>query len=409
MDDASVHHDKSPKVAVPAHVPAHLVFDYDYITDERMQPNVLNGLLSLAREAPDIFFTPRNGGHWVALAHDAAFEFARNHEVFSNRLDGTTLIPISLDPPDHTTYRSVLLSVFAPQKVRELKDRIRALAVELITPVADKGACELVATVSEPLPVLIFMEIMGIPKKYLRELRDLVVAAMNEADHHRRDIHFDNIAKITDEVVRMRQQKREDDLISRLIDTPIDGRATTFEELRAYIIMLLTGGLDTVVNAISFMTRHLALDQQMQQDMRDKPGIIPDVLEDLLRRYALTVTLRVVRRDYEYMGVPFRAGDRLLIHYQGAAVDARAYPEPERIVVGRKEPAINFGVGRHRCIGSHLARLELETFFEEWLRRIPPFRLDPTQPVTMHAGHVMTVERMHIQWNVADAQRRKAS
>jgi cytochrome P450 len=388
-----------PLSRIPAHVPPHLIFDYDYIADERLQPDVLSGLLSLAREAPDIFFTPRNGGHWVALSHEAAFNFARNHEVFSNEIPGTQLIPISLDPPAHTLYRSVLLSVFAPQKVRELKDKIRALAANLISSVADQDGCELVGTISEPLPVLIFMEIMGIPSVHLRELRDLMVAAMNVADHHQRDIYFADIAKITDEVVRKRQQQRENDLISRLIDTPIDGRPTTFEELRAYILMLLSGGLDTVVNAISFMTRHLALDQKLQEDMRQSPETIPEVIEELLRRYALTVTLRVVREDFTYGQVHFKTGDRLLIHYQCAAIDGRAYPEPERIVVGRKEPAINFGVGRHRCIGSHLARLELEIFFDEWLRRIPTFHIDPDRPVRMHAGHVMAVEHMHLRWN----------
>ena len=133
---------------------------------------------------------------------------------------------------------------------------------------------------------------------------------------------------------------------------------------------------------------------------RKRPSLPTDVLEDLLRRYALTVTLRVVRQNYDYGDVPFRAGDRLLIHYQGAAVDGRAYPEPERIVMGRKEPAINFGVGRHRCIGSHLARVELKVFFQEWLGRIPTFHVDTSQPIRMHAGHVMSVESMHIKWDV---------
>jgi cytochrome P450 len=388
-----------PSSGIPAHVAPQLIFDYDYIADARLQPNVLSGLLSLTREAPDIFFTPRNGGHWVALSHAAAFDFARNHEVFSNAIGGTQLIPISLDPPAHTVYRSVLLSVFAPQKVLELKDRIRTLAADLIATAADRDGCELVSTISEPLPVLIFMEIMGIPSAHLRELRDLIVAAMNVGDHDTRTVHFAAIAKITDEVVRTRQQKREDDLISRLIDTPIDGRPTTFEELRAYILMLLSGGLDTVVNAISFMTRHLALDQQLQEEMRQSPEKIPQVVEELLRRYALTVTLRVVRQDFEYGQIRFKTGDKVMIHYQCAAVDGRAYPEPERILVGRKEPAMNFGVGRHRCIGSHLARLELEVFFDEWLRRIPAFRIDPDRPVKMHAGHVIAIEHMHLRWD----------
>lgn len=116
MDHAINHKIKSPKAPIPGHVPQHLIFDYDYIADERLQPDVLSGTVALTREAPDIFFTPRNGGHWVALAHEAAFDLARNHEVFSNAIEGTKLIPISLDPPDHTVYRSVLLSVFAPRK-----------------------------------------------------------------------------------------------------------------------------------------------------------------------------------------------------------------------------------------------------------------------------------------------------
>ena len=384
---------------VPAHVPPHLVLDFDYLTEPLPAPDFVSGLLSLAREAPGIFYTPRNGGHWVAIAHEAAFEFARNYDVFSNALDGQLLIPISLDPPEHKAHRSVLATVFAPQKVKALGESIRELAAELIQSIAGKGGCEFVSSVSEPLPVIIFMKIMGIPQVHLRVLRDLVEASMHESDHELRDVHFMKIAEITDEVVRERQKKRKDDLISQLIDTPIEGRALSFEELRAYIIMLLTGGLDTVVNAISLITRHLALDQELQANLRQNPEIIPEVLEELIRRYAITTTLRKVRKDYNYGEVPFRAGDMLLIHYQAAAVDPRAYPEPGRIVVGRKEPAISFGVGRHRCVGSHLARLELQIFIEEILSRIPTFRLVQDRPPTIRAGHVVSVENLHIRWD----------
>jgi cytochrome P450 len=132
-------------------------------------------------EAPPVFWTPRNRGHWFAISHDACYEVARDWERFSSefmpRPELEAMLkampagfphiprarPISLDPPDHGKYRAALASTFGPKSIKALTEEIRGLAGRLIDGVADKGACDFIATVAEPLPVLVFLKMMGLP------------------------------------------------------------------------------------------------------------------------------------------------------------------------------------------------------------------------------------------------------
>jgi len=384
--------------AVPAHVLPHLIFDYDYVDDARLKPDPFVGVASLREDAPPIFYTPRNGGHWVVTTHRAAFDIGRNSDLFGNKSPGATFIPATIDPPHHKPYRAVLNKAFAPEKVKALSVQVRRIAIDLIDAIAPQKTCEFIGAVAEPLPIIVFMKLVGIPDHYFRDLRNWVVDLLNEADHNKRDESVSRILKVTEELIHARQQKPEDDLISSLVHTELDGRPLTFEELQSYCLMLVVAGLDTVVNSIGFTVRHLAMDQAMQQAMRDDPTRIPTLTEDLLRRYSTVSANRMVRQDAEYEGIQFRTGDRILMHYPVIGIDPDAYPEPEKIIEGRKEPSLAFGIGRHRCVGSHLARMELVVFLEEWLARIPRFRLDPKNPPHLHAGHVFGVEKMDLLW-----------
>jgi cytochrome P450 len=395
----------NPSLApIPSHVPAHLVLDFDFTADPSFDPDPYAGMAKLAREAPAIFYTPRNGGHWIVSQHQAAFDIARNTEVFSNSLGPPNMLPISLDPPDHGLYRSVLVSAFAPAKVAKLDVAMRALANELIDAVAAKGRCEFQSAVAEPLPVLIFMDLVGLPRKHFRDLREWVVGAMKEGDQEKAQIYYQKMAEVSAEVIRDHQKQPKEDLISTLLASQINGKPLTFDEVLSYCLLLITAGLDTVINGMCLAVRHLAQDHPLQEKLRRDPSGIPELIEEMLRRYALTAARRRVRRDHEYAGIAFRTGDAVLLLYQGINLDPRAYPEPERLILDRKEPPVGFGLGPHRCVGSHLARFELKVLYEEWLRRIPTFRLDPDDPPVIHGGNVMDVVRLPLLWNASEVR-----
>jgi len=389
--------------AIPAHVPRSRVFDFDMVNDPLLQPDPHAGVLRLGQLAPAIFFTPRYGGHWVVQSHDAVFHVVHDTDTFSSSLGGgRPMLPISVDPPLHRDYRSVLLQAFSPKNVNAMLPAIRAMTIDLIDRVVGAGRCEFVGDLAEPLPVGIFMRMLGLPLEQMAEVRRSIIAALAEGDPVRRNALFEEqLETFLNPIIEARMARREDDMISRILDARLGDRHPTFDEVQRYLLLLTNAGLDTVTNAMSFGMLHLARDHDLQRRVRADPGIINALVEEFLRRYPVSSVLRTVAREAEYGGVQFRPGDRVHVLVPGANLDPEVFPEPERIILGREAPPVTFGTGIHRCLGSHLARLELRNVLVEWFARVPPFALDPDEPPAMHAGLVYTVDRLPLVWPAA--------
>ena len=393
-------------LTIPSHIPPEFVLDFDLFGRDKMfEEDLYKGLEALAAEKRDIFYTPRNGGAWVVCGHKAAFDASRDTELFSNsplhRYDiplEMIQIPISVDPPAHTAYRQVLMKAFAPKAVGGLESGIRDLTNELIDQILAKGECDFVKDVSEPLPVLIFMRLMGFPESYLPQFRTWVLEAISEADPAKRQLVWDEVLKITAVLLKERQAEPKDDLMSRLIAAEIDGRPPTFDELQSYCLMLFNAGLDTVVNGMSLAFRHLAIDQDLQARLRADPSGISDAIEEILRRYTFSSPPRFIARDADFMGAPLRKGDFVILLLPAADLDPRAFKAANDVIPGREETHMAFNSGPHRCVGSHLARLELRILYEVWLERIPQFRLGD-QPWTYHTGFVFSVDSLPLRWD----------
>ena len=396
--------DSSVAIPRPAHVPPALVYDFDISHDPLLQSNMHLGLIELARRTPEIFWTPRYGGHWIARSYEAIFEAAADPQTFSSDLtkisDHRMMLPILLDPPEHHPYRKILLGVFSPKSVGALLPRIRELTQSVTSRLAKIGHCEFVSEVSEIIPVTVFMELAGIPLEMRMPLRKLVTASMLEGHHEQRDKLFGEMAALLQDIIRARVNTREEDIISRLMDAEVDGRPLTLEEITSFILLLTTAGLDTVTNTMSFIARHLAMDEALQQEIRSKPSSIPDLIEEMLRRYSVSSVLRFATEDTELRGIQILKGERVHLLVPAGNLDAGIFQDPERIILGRDAPAITFGTGIHRCLGSHLARLELKTLFEDLLANWPVFRLDPDEPTIESAGMVYSVDRLPLRWTV---------
>jgi cytochrome P450 len=386
----------------PSHVPEALIYDFDISHDPLLRPDLHSGLIELSRRTPEIFWTPRYGGHWVVRSHDAIFEISRDYEAFSSDLtkvsDNRMMLPIFLDPPEHQAYRKILLGAFAPKTVNAIIPRIRELTDGITQELAPIGRCEFVSEVSEIIPITIFMEMMGVPMDLRLPLRKLISAALFAGHPDERDVKFAEMEQMLQGLVEARFERREDDIISRMIDSDINGRQPTVEEMTSFVVFLTTAGLDTVTNAMSFATRHLAIDQALQARVRAEPTLIPDFVEEMLRRYGISSLLRFVTRDTEFRGVRLSKGERMHILLPAGNLDPKVYPDPERIELGREEPITTFGVGVHRCLGSHLARLELRTLFEDILRNWPVFGIDPDDPPIESGGIVYSVDRLPLIW-----------
>jgi cytochrome P450 len=209
-----------------------------------------------------------------------------------------------------------------------------------------------------------------------------------------------SIADAIGDAVRARRDDPKDDLISHLWATEIDGEPMSLEIMEDFGVLLFLAGLDTVINAIGHAVRHMATHPELQASLRANPSLIPEAVEEMLRRYGFVTLVRRVAGDMEFHGWRLKENDRMMFALAGAGLDPARWSEPQAFDVAREDKThIAFGAGPHRCAGSHLARLELQLLYAELLARLPPFRLDPDQPVVYRAGNVLAVESLPIRWD----------
>ncbi|CAN7627732.1 cytochrome P450 [Phenylobacterium sp. LjRoot225] len=410
----------SPPAPQPGHVPDAAVYDFDMFLDPGLLKDPHERVRQILGEAPPVFWTPRNHGHWVAMSHDAVFEVARDWQRFSSesapREHQAAMLrmlppgaphvprvrPISLDPPDHGKYRAALAAAFGPKAIKARTEEIRALAARLIEAVADQRRCDFVAAVAEPLPVLVFLRMMGLPGERLADFRVLVhkLLAPGVLDPMESARRMRNIADALGEAIRARRDDPRDDLISLLWATEIDGEPMTMEIMEDFCVLLFIAGLDTVINAIGHAVRHMAADPDLQARLRADPSLIPEAVEEMLRRYSFVTLVRRATEDMEFGGWLLKRNDRVMFSLAGAGLDPGHWNTPEAFDLTRDDKAhIAFGAGVHRCLGSHLARLELQVLYAELLQRLPAFRLDPEQPIGFRGGNVLAVETLPIRWD----------
>jgi cytochrome P450 len=307
-----------------------------------------------------------------------------------------------MDPPEHAKYRAPLNKAFSPGAVTRLQRDIRSLAAELVERVRPNGRCEAMAALAEPLPVQVFLKLMGLPLEHQAEYRALVRKQLSTPSGDvvtgARQLQ-DMAAAMRDTILERRDAPRED-LISRLWAIEIEGETPSVELMEDYAVLLFIAGLDTVMNAIGFGLHHMAAHPEMQARLRAEPSQVPVAVEELLRRYPLVAGTRRVARDLTFHGVTMKQGDRLQLGLVSANLDPAHFPDPMRVDIDREDKThITFNAGPHRCVGSHLARMELQIFFEELLARLPEFRPDPARPARFHGGLVIGVDELGLAWD----------
>ena len=252
----------SPAVEKPDHIPDSLVYDFDFYADPEMLKDAHTRALDIAQHAPPVFWTPRQGGHWVIASHGAVFDASRDTDHFSNAQVSFEEIqaiiaslpedapkpfipaPITYDPPYHAVYRSPLQKAFSPKAMFARKEEIRELAVEMIEAVKDKGECAFVETIAEPLPVTMFLRMFGLPVERQREYRDLVKEhfADTETEPGAVQARLRKVADVMRDTILDRKENPTGDLISLLWESEFNGKPATLHDLENYAVMLFTAG-----------------------------------------------------------------------------------------------------------------------------------------------------------------------
>jgi cytochrome P450 len=188
------------------------------------------------------------------------------------------------------------------------------------------------------------------------------------------------------------------DIISQIVHSKIDGRALTDDEMIGIIYLLFGGGVDTVTGSLGFHFLHLARDAELQRRLREDFSAIPRAVNELLRAYSVVNSYRRVIADTSVGGITMKAGDWVMVSLPTVNLDPEAFEDPTTVDIGRKiNRHMAFSYGTHFCLGMHLAQRELKIAYEEWLRRVPPFRLDGTPEIL--SGTLLAVRSLPLSWS----------
>lgn len=392
---------------IPAHVPAHLVRDFDFL-----QPVVEGDLYdwwASLHDGPEIFFTPRHGGHWVTTRFDDIAYVLENYETFSSQQmtvpKGTHQFPsppIMYDPPLHTDFRRLLAPFFTPKSIGELEIKARDLSVRLIDKIAARGHCEFVSELSLEMPIGIFLGLVDLPESDRLQLLSYAEKMVRGRTHEEQAEGFTRNYEYLGGVFAQRRERPGNDILSHAMRGSVEGgRPLTEIELLGLGALLLVGGLDTVAGMMGFIMLHLARNPEHQALLAGNPELMPVAVEELMRRHEIANVARLVVRDTELRGVVMKEGDMVLTPTSMAGLDDRRYPDPMKVDFAREDKrSLVFGKGPHQCIGAFLARTELRVFFTEWLKRVPRFRIaDGERPVSV-PGRANAVSYLPLVWDL---------
>jgi cytochrome P450 len=365
--------------------------------------SVLQALFDLS--APQLNYRQliENGGFaqpapGMGLSFDRALteHVLRHHETFSSRVEmhlGNVrpLIPLNVDPPQHSKYRKLLDPLFAPKRMDEQEEDITRRVNAFIDNFADRGECNFTEDFAELLPSSVFLGLMGLPEGELRmflRLRDGILHAekidpealldpqkrMAVMEATGQEI-YDYFGNLIDE----RRRNPTDDIVSRFLAAEVDGVKLSREDILDILFLFLIAGLDTVSDSLTCFYAFLATHPDHRSQIASDPSVINAAVEELLRWESPVPggVPRVAVEDTELPnGQQLAAGTAVIVSYGAANVDPKAFPDAFDVRFDREtNPHIAFGGGVHRCLGSHLARRELRVTLREWHRRIPEYHL----------------------------------
>jgi cytochrome P450 len=356
------------------------------------------------REQCPIARTERYGGVWLPTRHADISDIAYDTDRFTSRsvivskfrpphelAPAGIAPPISSDPPYHQGARRMLLPAFSPQAVARYEDSTREYCRELVGAMAGQDVVDAAEGYAQHIPVRVIADMLGLPESDADVFRGFVHHVLEGVDKsiEERAAGMGDLFQYLSGHIEDHRANPRDDLISFLLDAELEGEKLDTFQVGRTIALLLIAGIDTTWSAIGASIWHLAKTPADRQRLVDEPELLPTAMEELLRAYAPVTMARLVREDMDYGGCPMKADDFVLLPFPAANRDPAVWDRPDEVVLDREENRhAAFGLGIHRCAGSHLARMEMRVALEVWLETFPEFTLADPAAVRWSGGQV---------------------
>lgn len=396
----------------PAHVKPEQFVDFDVFAPPGGEKDFHQAWKILHEPGvPDMVWTPRNGGHWIATRTQLIDEVFADHTRFSSRVillpkevgeQHGGMLPTTLDPPEHRQYRNVLNSGFSPKAIGHIEQDIRTLCRNLIESFRTKGRCDFTAEFAEILPIQVFMKMFGLPMEDAGKLKQWSDALTRPDGSVTMEDGLNRLRDYMMPHIEARRGKESDDMLSRIANGQINGQLVAVDEALQLSVQVLIAGLDTVVNFLAYTFSFLAQSPEHRRQLAENPSMIPNAIEELFRRFPLVTIGREVVEDIEYHGAQLKRGEMVATATALGGLDDKANPDPMKVDFQRHGSRhVSFGTGPHRCAGAHLARTEMKIAMEEWLRCIPEFRLAAGTSIRYLGGITASIEKVELEWDPA--------
>ncbi|MEU6230619.1 cytochrome P450 [Streptomyces sp. NPDC047042] len=357
----------------------------------------LDGIFDTYRELREqcpVGRSEQHGGFWFLTKSEDILAAEQDPETFSvtpSMLlpefgNDLPMIPIDVDPPEHTDYRRLLLPLFTPKAIAQLDEGMYRTARELATQIASQEVADVSAAFARPMPTIVFSRLAGFPEEDWPKFDHWVDEVIYERvdDPARAQRASQEVMDYFGALLTSRAgDEKSDDLMSHLLNVEMQGRKLTQDELRSFFYLLFLAGLDTTAWAIRASLWYLAQNPKAQARLRENPDLIPTAAEEFLRTMSpVQAMARTCKRDTEVGGQQIKAGERVVLVFGAGNRDPEVFDNPEEIDLDREDNRhLSFGGGIHRCLGSNLGRRELIIALEEFLRTVGDFSLaDPSEP-----------------------------
>ncbi|HWD54754.1 MAG TPA: cytochrome P450 [Acidimicrobiales bacterium] len=343
----------------------------------------------------------------------------RQPDVFSSNMDAVDLknkrpmIPLQIDPPEHKKFRKLLDPIFAPRKMAALDDEVSALVNHLIDQFIDRGEVDFAKEFSVPFPSQVFLTLLGLPLDELDRfiaMKDGIIrpdhvtgkkyGSKEALDYQQKTA--DSVYDYFNEILDLREEERRNDILSMFLDADVEGESLSRNDILDICFLFLIAGLDTVTATLDCMYAFLAQHPEQRRQLVEDPSLIPNAIEEMLRWETPVMGIaRVAVQDTELGGCPVHAGDQVMVMIGSANCDEDEFADGDVVRWDRDvNPHIAFGGGIHRCLGSHLARMELRVALREWHRRIPEYEVEADHTLVYTPG-IRSIEHFPMRFTKA--------